>query len=182
MLKPLKAKPRKSVAVSKNQRFDLPPTDFVHQQQELLALEIQAATDLLDELDIRQAFRHKKFFQHLALIDQIRFLSRARYETVRHRTGWLRYRISKADELADLPFRIQASVAVCPCYRNQPALAFLAFNVLTDMPNSFATLPGLIVLSIYEEILSRAICKNKVYLLDLSDCCNHGDGVELPYP
>ncbi|WP_210756834.1 hypothetical protein [Caldichromatium japonicum] len=46
-------------------------------------------TSFLNELDIRQAFRHIKLFQHLALVGEVWLLRSTGYATVGINPHWL---------------------------------------------------------------------------------------------
>ena len=118
MLNPFKAEAGQSVSVGKNQRLDFSPPTRIGQFQEPLALEVQSAADFLHELDVRQAFRHHKLFQHLALVDQIWLLRRAGYATIGNQPCGLGHRLAQANEFADVRLGLQASVAVGSRHRD----------------------------------------------------------------
>lgn len=84
VLEPLETKTGQTVAVGENQRLDFSAPDGIHQFQKPLALEVQPAAHLLDELDVRQAFRHNKLFQHSTLVGKVWLLCRARDATIGH--------------------------------------------------------------------------------------------------
>jgi len=126
----LETEPRQPITVREDKRLDLSSPDGIHDLQKPLALEIQPATDFLDEFDIRQAFGYDKFFQHLALIGEIRFLCCAGNPAVRNPPRWFGNGIAQADELPDLRFGIQAPVAIRSRHRDQPTFALPALQRL----------------------------------------------------